>query len=108
MSLLELKNISHAYGDHAVVSDLSCALEQGAIGCLLGPSGCGKTTVLRAIAGFERISRGEIHLNGRVVSSSGLHLPPEQRRIGMVFQDYALFPHLSVADNIAFGLRDTG
>ena len=108
MSLLELKNISHAYGDHAVVSDLSCALEQGAIGCLLGPSGCGKTTVLRAIAGFERISRGEIHLNGRVVSSSALHLPPEQRRIGMVFQDYALFPHLSVADNIAFGLRDTG
>ena len=105
MSLLELKNISHAYGSHAVVSDLSCSLGQGTIGCLLGPSGCGKTTVLRAIAGFEQVSRGEIHLNGAVVSSPGRHVAPEQRRIGMVFQDYALFPHLSVADNIRFGLR---
>ncbi len=105
MPLLELKNISHAYGSHAVVSDLSCSLEEGAIGCLLGPSGCGKTTVLRAIAGFERVGYGEIHLNDVVVSSPGLHLPPEQRRIGMVFQDYALFPHLDVADNIAFGLH---
>ena len=106
MPLLELKNISHAYGNHAVVSDLSCTLQEGTIGCLLGPSGCGKTTVLRAIAGFEPIHSGEIHLNGRVVSSSGVHMPPEQRRIGMVFQDYALFPHLNVADNIAFGLRN--
>jgi iron(III) transport system ATP-binding protein len=108
MPLLELKNISHAYGSHAVVSDLSCSLEEGAIGCLLGPSGCGKTTVLRAIAGFERVGYGEIHLNDVVVSSPGLHLPPEQRRIGMVFQDYALFPHLDVADNIAFGLHHAG
>ena len=108
MPLLELKNISHAYGSHAVVSDLSCALEEGSIGCLLGPSGCGKTTVLRAIAGFEHLSSGEIHLNGATVSSPGLHVPPEQRRIGMVFQDYALFPHLSVADNVAFGLHQAG
>lgn len=105
MPLLELNNISHAYGSHAVVSNLSCTLDQGTIGCLLGPSGCGKTTVLRAIAGFESIHSGEIHLNGRVVSSPHQHIPPEQRRIGMVFQDYALFPHLNIADNIAFGLR---
>ena len=106
MPLLELRNIFHAYGSDAVVSDLSCVLEPGVIGCLLGPSGCGKTTVLRAIAGFEPIYSGEIHLNGVVVSSPGRNLAPEQRRIGMVFQDYALFPHLSVAGNIAFGLRD--
>jgi iron(III) transport system ATP-binding protein len=105
MPLLELANISHAYDKHVVVSDLSCALAQGAIGCLLGPSGCGKTTVLRAIAGFERIGRGEIRINGTTVSSPSVHVPPERRRIGMVFQDYALFPHLSVADNIAFGLQ---
>ena len=106
MPLLELKNISHAYGNHAVVSDLSLSLQQGTIGCLLGPSGCGKTTVLRAIAGFEPIHSGEIHLNGSVVGSLVSNVPPEQRRIGMVFQDYALFPHLNVTDNIAFGLRN--
>ena len=106
MPLLELKNIFHAYGSDAVVSDLSFAIERGMIGCLLGPSGCGKTTVLRAIAVFEHIRGGEIRLNGAAVSSRAQHLPPEQRRIGMVFQDYALFPHLSVAGNIAFGLRE--
>ncbi|MFA7270441.1 MAG: ABC transporter ATP-binding protein [Sterolibacterium sp.] len=105
MPLLELTQVCHAYGRHVVVDTLSFSLEQGAIGCLLGPSGCGKTTVLRAIAGFEHVNGGEICLNGVVVSSLSLHLPPEQRRIGMVFQDYALFPHLSVSDNIAFGLR---
>ncbi len=105
MPLLELSDVCHAYGKHAVVDHLSFALEQGSIGCLLGPSGCGKTTVLRCIAGFESVHHGEIRIKERVVSSERLHLPPEQRRIGMVFQDYALFPHLSVADNIAFGLR---
>jgi iron(III) transport system ATP-binding protein len=104
MPLLEIEHISHAYGSHRVVSDLSCALDAGAIGCLLGPSGCGKTTVLRAIAGFEPVQRGEIRIGGATVSTPSLHVPPEKRRIGMVFQDYALFPHLSVADNIAFGL----
>ncbi len=105
MPLLELDHISHAYGSHTVVDELSCSLDQGAIGCLLGPSGCGKTTVLRAIAGFEPIPSGEIRINGVTVSSAAVHVPPERRRIGMVFQDYALFPHLSVADNIAFGLK---
>lgn len=106
MPLLELTQVSHSYGRHLVVDALSFSLEQGAIGCLLGPSGCGKTTVLRAIAGFEQVSSGEIRLNGAIVSAQAAHLPPERRKIGMVFQDYALFPHLSVADNIAFGLHD--
>jgi iron(III) transport system ATP-binding protein len=107
MSLLELHDICHSYGRHHVVDHLSLRLEQGRIGCLLGPSGCGKTTVLRCVAGFEPLHCGEVRIKGRAVSSAGLHVPPEKRRIGMVFQDYALFPHLSVADNIAFGLRAT-
>ena len=106
MPLLELKDVSHAYGSHVVVDVLSFSVEQGSIACLLGPSGCGKTTVLRAIAGFERITAGTIRLNGFTVSSLAGHMPPEQRRIGMVFQDYALFPHLTVEGNIAFGLRE--
>ena len=105
MSHLELQSVELAYGNVAVVRRLSMRLSEGAIGCLLGPSGCGKTTVLRAIAGFERVDSGEIRLDGQIVSSAGVHLPPEQRRIGMVFQDYALFPHLTVAQNVGFGLR---
>lgn len=105
MSHLELAAIDLAYGGHQVVRKLSLRLEKGGIGCLLGPSGCGKTTVLRCIAGFEPVLAGEIRLDGKVVSGRDEHVPPEQRRIGMVFQDYALFPHLSIADNIGFGLR---
>src|SRR5262245_39277350 len=103
--LLEVANLHHAYGKQTVVVGLSFALPRGAIGCLLGPSGCGKTTVLRCIAGFEAVQEGEIRLNGNIVSRPGWALPPEKRRIGMVFQDYALFPHLRVADNIGFGLH---
>jgi iron(III) transport system ATP-binding protein len=103
--LLEVENLRHAYGEQEVVRGLSFSLARGVIGCLLGPSGCGKTTVLRCIAGFEGIREGEIRLAGKVVSGPGVMLPPERRRIGMVFQDYALFPHLSVAGNIAFGLH---
>ena len=103
--VLELKDVHQSYGDHAVVKGLSFALDRGAIGCLLGPSGCGKTTVLRCVAGFESISEGEIRINGARMSGQGAIVPPERRHIGMVFQDYALFPHLSVAQNIAFGLR---
>jgi iron(III) transport system ATP-binding protein len=105
--LLEVENLRHAYGDQEVVRNLSFSLARGAIGCLLGPSGCGKTTVLRCIAGFEAIQEGEIRLAGKVVSGRGVMLPPERRRIGMVFQDYALFPHLPVSGNIAFGLHAT-
>ena len=103
--LLEVENLRHAYGQHEVVRGLSFSLARGAIGCLLGPSGCGKTTVLRCIAGFEGIREGEIRLAGKVVSGGGVMLPPERRRVGMVFQDYALFPHLPVSGNIAFGLH---
>ncbi len=103
--LLEVENLRHAYGRQEVVRGLTFSLARGAIGCLLGPSGCGKTTVLRCIAGFEGVREGTIRLSGAVVSAPGVLVPPEKRRIGMVFQDYALFPHLTVAANIAFGLH---
>ena len=103
--LLEAENLVRRYGDKAVVNGLSFKLAQGAIGCLLGPSGCGKTTVLRLIAGFDDLSEGEIRILGQAVSRRGNTLPPERRQIGMVFQDYALFPHLNVQDNIGFGLH---
>ncbi len=103
---LELKDISYSYNAHPVVRKLSLRLNQGDIGCLLGPSGCGKTTVLRTIAGFENIAEGSIMLAGEMVSRVGYTLPPEKRRVGMVFQDQALFPHLNVTHNIAFGLKD--
>ncbi|HEY0955407.1 MAG TPA: ABC transporter ATP-binding protein [Roseateles sp.] len=102
---LTLDRIDIAYGARPVVRQLSLTLARGRIGCLLGPSGCGKTTVLRAIAGFEPLMAGEIRLDGERVSFPGWELAPERRRIGMVFQDHALFPHLTVADNVAFGLR---
>lgn len=104
-ALLQLNSIRQAYGEQAVIHNLSLVLRKGSIGCLLGPSGCGKTTALRCIAGFESVSAGEILLNGVCVSSVDFFVPPEQRRIGMVFQDYALFPHLDVAANIGFGLH---
>lgn len=88
-----------------IVSDVSFELEQGGIACLLGPSGCGKTTILNAIAGFESPSCGTISLAGKQIASPRGCLPPEERKIGMVFQDLALFPHLTVRQNIAFGLK---
>ena len=104
MTLLALDHVSHAYGNHAVVRDLSLTLAQGEIGCLLGASGCGKTTVLRLIAGFEAPTQGRILLRDAPVAAPGRVVPPEQRHIGMVFQDYALFPHLTLAQNVGFGL----
>lgn len=105
MSKLSLHNIHIAYGDNTVVHDVNLSVEDGQIGCLLGPSGCGKTTLLRAIAGFESVTQGTITLKDQIISAPGTHLPPEKRNIGMVFQDYALFPHLTIADNITFGIR---
>jgi iron(III) transport system ATP-binding protein len=102
---LEVRDVTVAYGERPVVRDLSFVLDAGAIGCLLGPSGCGKTTLLRAIAGFEPVTAGQILIHGRRVSAPGRTLPPERRRIGMVFQDFALFPHLTVERNVGFGLR---
>jgi ABC-type uncharacterized transport system YnjBCD ATPase subunit len=106
--VLRLDRIHHQYGQRTTVDGLSLSLEAGAICCLLGPSGCGKTTVLRCVGGFERIDAGEIRIDGALVGSRQLHVPPEQRRIGMVFQDYALFPHLDVERNVGFGLRGGG
>ena len=94
-----------AHGLHTVVDGFSLSLAAGDIGCLLGPSGCGKTTVLRAIAGFEPVRAGRIRLGDSLLSSAEVHVPPERRRVGMMFQEYALFPHLSAARNVAFGLR---
>ncbi|MEZ5841237.1 MAG: ABC transporter ATP-binding protein [Hyphomicrobiales bacterium] len=105
MNQLEISNVSVAYGAAPVIAGVDLALERGIIGCLLGPSGCGKTSLLRAIAGFEPVAAGEIRLAGAVVAAPGRTLAPERRNVGMVFQDFALFPHLDVAGNIAFGLR---
>jgi len=104
-ALLEIAGIEHAYNGRRVLSDFSLTLARGQIGCVLGPSGCGKTTALRCIAGFENIRSGRITLGGQEMSRPGRTVPPERRSVGMVFQDYALFPHLSVADNVGFGLR---
>ena len=104
-ALLQINDLQHRYGEQIVVDNLSLQLAEGEIGCLLGSSGCGKTTVLRCIAGFEHARGGQIIVAGETLSAPGQHIAPERRRIGMVFQDYALFPHLDIATNIAFGLR---
>jgi len=102
---IEIKELSISIEGHSILNDISFNLHEVGIACLLGPSGCGKTTLLRCIAGFERQDQGEIWIKGVRASNATHHLPVEQRQLGMVFQDYALFPHLSVADNITFGLK---
>lgn len=102
---LELNHVHQSYGARTVLNDISFQVSDGTIACLLGASGCGKTTVLRCVAGFEQIAEGQIVINNAIVSRPGFSVPPEERRIGMVFQDYALFPHLTVARNVAFGLH---
>lgn len=103
--MLEVTNATIGYGRHTIVQSVSLQLRKGEIGSLLGPSGCGKTTLLRAIAGFEPLRDGHIRLFGQYVSVPGECLAPQRRDIGMVFQDHALFPHLNVAQNVAFGLH---
>lgn len=102
--ILSIDNLNLSFGKKEVLHHFSCRLQKGEIACLLGHSGCGKTTVLRAIAGFERGQTGKITLNERTLSDEQTFIAPHLRNIGMVFQDYALFPHLTVADNIAFGI----
>lgn len=105
---LEVSNLSRSFGGRLVVDDVSLRVEPGQVTCLLGPSGCGKSTTLRMIAGIERADQGCIVADGRVLSTGGAGLPPEERSIGLMFQDFALFPHLSVADNVAYGLKTRG
>ncbi|MFN1531331.1 MULTISPECIES: ABC transporter ATP-binding protein [Vibrio harveyi group] len=103
---LSIKNLTCQYDDQTVLESLSLEVEQGQIVCLLGASGCGKTTLLKAIAGLLPLSSGQMSLNCLTIDDGKNWLPPEQRNIGMIFQDYALFPHLTVAENIAFGLKN--
>ncbi len=103
--LLSVEQVACAIEGHSVVREVSFTLRAGELGCLLGPSGCGKTTLLRAIAGFQALSSGRIALRGAEVSTARLRTPPEQRRLGFVFQDLALFPHLRVDQNVGFGLQ---
>jgi ABC-type ATPase involved in cell division len=102
---VELRGLTKRYGDIAVVDDISLAIEHGHLVCLLGPSGCGKTTTLRLIAGFVEPSEGEIRVGDKLISSPAHSLPPERRNMSMIFQSYALWPHLTVAENIVYGLK---
>jgi len=102
---VELRGLTKRYGNAAVVDDVSLTIEHGHLVCLLGPSGCGKTTTLRLIAGFVEPSEGEIRVGDRVVSSPSNTLPPERRNMSMIFQSYALWPHMTVAENIIYGLK---
>lgn len=106
--ILALHDVTRRYGAREVVQQASFALQPGRITCLLGPSGCGKSTILRLVAGLEPLDQGEIALGGQTVSAPGHTVPPEQRGVGLVFQDNALFPHLSVRDNVAFGVQSLG
>jgi iron(III) transport system ATP-binding protein len=105
MASVELRNLTKRYGDNAVVDDISLTIEHGHLVCLLGPSGCGKTTTLRLIAGFVEPSDGEIRVGDKLISSPARTLPPERRNMSMIFQSYALWPHMTVAENIVYGLK---
>ncbi|MBE9198937.1 MULTISPECIES: ABC transporter ATP-binding protein [unclassified Nodularia (in: cyanobacteria)] len=106
-AIVQLENVTKQFSQNVApaVDNVSLTLQQGDILGLLGPSGCGKTTLLRMIAGFENLQSGKIEIGGKIVCEGSVSVPAEQRDIGIVFQDYALFPHLNVAENVAFGLR---
>ncbi len=105
MSALEFKAVTHAYGGRVAIKSFTLAVADGEILALLGPSGSGKTTALRVAAGLEVPQQGTVHVGGKLVSGTGVNIPPEQRDVGLLFQDLALFPHLTVAKNVAFGLH---
>jgi iron(III) transport system ATP-binding protein len=105
LASVELRGLTKRFGSLTVVDGVSLKIDHGQLVCLLGPSGCGKTTTLRLLAGFLEPSDGEIHVGERVVSSKAKTLPPEDRKMSMIFQSYALWPHMTVAENIVYGLR---
>ena len=105
MASVELRNLTKRYGPLAVVDNVSLTIEHGKLVCLLGPSGCGKTTTLRLIAGFVEPSEGEIRVGDKLISSPAHTVPPERRNMSMIFQSYALWPHMTVAENIVYGLK---
>ena len=105
MASVELRSLTKRYGDAAVVDDISLTIAHGHLVCLLGPSGCGKTTTLRLIAGFVEPSAGEIRVGDKLISSPAQTLPPERRNMSMIFQSYALWPHMTVTENIVYGLK---
>src|SRR2546423_2852756 len=105
LASVDLRGLTKRFGPVAVVDDVSLRIDHGQLVCLLGPSGCGKTTTLRLLAGFLEPSDGEISVGDRLVSSKTRTLPPEQRNMSMIFQSYALWPHMTVAENIVYGLR---
>ena len=102
---LEITNIVKDYGGRRVVDDVNLTVMPGQVTCLLGPSGCGKSTTLRIVAGVEKQDSGKIHVDGKLVCDTVFRLPPERREIGLMFQDFALFPHLTVGQNVAFGIK---
>ena len=103
--MFEFLNINHSYGKRKILKDFSMTLKNGEVVSLLGPSGCGKTTLLKLASGIEKLQEGQIKLNNRIISDSNVHLKPEKRNIGYVFQDCALFPHLTILQNIFFGMK---
>ncbi len=105
MAVVELQSLSKRFGEAAAVDDLTLTIEHGSLCCLLGPSGCGKTTTLRLVAGFMDPDGGTIRVGGRIVSEPGRSLPPERRRMSMIFQSYALWPHMTIAGNVEYGLK---
>ena len=108
MNVLELSDVTHAYDGTPAIRDVFLTAAPGQVTCLLGPSGCGKTTLLRVAAGLETLQRGMVAIGGQAVAdaSAGRHLPPERRGVGLMFQDYALFPHLTVFENVVFGMTE--
>ena len=100
--ILDIKNLHHSYGELEALNNLNFSIKDNSIVSVLGPSGCGKTTLIRVIAGLESLQKGEILLDGKIVANKNLNSPPEKRPISYVFQDFALFPHMTVLENISF------
>ena len=105
MAVVELESLTKRFGEAAALDGLTLTIAHGSLVCLLGPSGCGKTTTLRLVAGFIDPDGGTIRVGGRTVSEPGRSLPPERRRMSMIFQSYALWPHMTIAENVGYGLK---